>query len=33
MTKTYALGVAENCQESDVCSTLRVKEPYGGEKH
>ena len=31
-TKTYALGVAENCQESDVCSTLRVKEPYGGQK-
>ena len=30
VTKTYSLGVGENAQESDVASTLRVKEPYGG---
>lgn len=30
--KTYALGVGENAAESEVSSTLRVKEPYGGVK-
>ena len=28
--ETYALGVAENAKKSDIASTLRVKEPYGG---
>jgi hypothetical protein len=32
IVETYTLGIGENAVKSDVASTLRVKEPYGGVK-